>query len=243
MPPAGATWVVIAKAPVPGRVKTRLCPPCSHEQAAQLARAALEDTLDAVVATPAAAHVIALEGVAPPWLPGRFHVVAQQGDGLDERLGAVFAAAQGPTLIIGMDTPQVDATLLGEATARLADDDVDAVLGPAEDGGYWVIGLARPDPAAVLGVPMSEPHTLEAQRARLSELGLRVHELATLRDVDEIEDALAVATLAPTSRFATVLGDLGLGDLGSGAQAPPSGSADTTTGSPGATSPGLTTST
>jgi rSAM/selenodomain-associated transferase 1 len=198
------TWVVIAKAPVPGRVKTRLCPPCSPAQAADIAAAALRDTLDAVAAVPGR-HVVALDGRAPTWVPPSFEVVAQRGDGLDERLAAVFEDAQGPTAIIGMDTPQLTPELLGRVAAALDDDGVDAVLGPAEDGGYWLIALDDPVPAAVLGVPMSRDDTLAEQRRRLAELSLRVHETVCLRDVDHFDDALSVAAGAPRGRFAGVV--------------------------------------
>ena len=229
----GVTWVVIAKAPVPGRVKTRLCPPCTPEQAADIARAALQDTLDAVAATPARRRMVALDGDVPAWLPPTFDVVPQRGDGLDERLAAVFDDVHGPTLIVGMDTPQLTPELLSATAEALQRDGTDAVLGPAEDGGYWVIGLDRPDPATVRGVPMSEEHTLDAQRARLDELGLRVHDVDTLRDVDDIDDAVAIAAATPDGRFAAAVRQV--------VQVP--GAAATTTGSPTATSPGLTTST
>jgi glycosyltransferase A (GT-A) superfamily protein (DUF2064 family) len=98
--------LVIAKAPEPGRSKTRLCPPCSPEQAAALAEAALTDTLRAVAATPADERVLVLDGTPGDWLPEGFRVVPQRGDGLDERLAAAFADAGGPALLIGMDTPQ-----------------------------------------------------------------------------------------------------------------------------------------
>jgi rSAM/selenodomain-associated transferase 1 len=228
---AAPTWVVIAKAPVPGRVKTRLCPPCTPEQAADVAAAALRDTLDAVAATPGR-HVVALDGEPPAWLPSPFEVVAQRGDGLDERLAAVFADAQGPTLIVGMDTPQLTPQLLGRVAAALDQDEVDAVLGPAEDGGYWLIGLDDPVPEAVRGVPMSRDDTLVEQRRRLVELSLRVHETVCLRDVDHFDDALSVAAGAPRGRFARVVDDV----------AQSLSEPSSTTGSPTRTGPGATTS-
>jgi rSAM/selenodomain-associated transferase 1 len=193
--------LVIAKAPVAGRVKTRLCPPCSPAEAAGLAAAALADTLAAVSATTRATRrVLVLDGDPGDWVPPRFDVLPQHGDGLAERLGAAFADAGGPGLLIGMDTPQVTPALLDAGLAAL--DRADAVLGHARDGGYWAIGLRRPDAAVFHGVPMSAPSTGRVQRARLAALGLRTAVLPPLRDVDTIADARAVAAVARGGRFA-----------------------------------------
>ena len=197
--------VVMAKAPVPGRSKTRLCPPCSFEEAAALAEAALGDTLEAVVATRVARSVVVLDGEPGPWLPRGLEVIPQRGGGLDERLAAAFEDTDGPALLIGMDTPQVTPGVLERSLAKLAHPAADAMLGDAEDGGYWAIGLRRPDPVVFLDVPMSTSRTAAAQRNRLGALGLRVGELPRLHDVDRIEDAYAVASMIPGSRFAGML--------------------------------------
>jgi len=202
---------VIAKAPVAGHSKTRLCPPCTPEQAATLAAAALADTLAAVAATPALRHVVVLDGEPGPWLPDGFEVVAQRGGGLAERLAAAFADIGEAALVIGMDTPQVTSRLLSQALDRLGR--ADAVLGPAPDGGYWTIGLRAADDAVFTGVPMSVAHTCAAQRARLRALGLSTGELPAVRDVDTIADAYAVAALAPASRFARELVGLRLHEV------------------------------
>lgn len=198
-----ATLAVIAKAPLAGRCKTRLCPPCTPGQAAALAAAALADTLRAVAATPCERRVVVLDGAPGAWLADGVEVVPQRGGGLAERLASAFADIGGPALVIGMDTPQVTPRLLGHALRRLARGD--AVIGAATDGGYWAIGLRRPDPAAFHGVPMSDPATGAAQRARLRALGLTARELPALRDVDDIDDARAVAALAPQTSFARTL--------------------------------------
>ncbi len=98
-----------------------------------------------------------------------------------------------------MDTPQVTRGLLEPA---LDFGRYDAWFGPADDGGFWALGLRDPDPALLLGVPMSVPETGAAQRARLR--NLRVGELPGLRDVDTGDDAEAVAAQAPWTRFAEV---------------------------------------
>jgi len=206
------TLLVIAKQPVPGRVKTRLVPPCTYEQAASLAEAALADTLRAVLMTPARRRVLVLDGQPGPWLPPGFDILPQCAGPLDERLAAAFAAVNGPALLIGMDTPQVTPASLtvnwGVADRGPADRDpadrgrADAVFGPAADGGFWALGLRTPDPALLRGVPMSTATTGAIQRARLVAAGLRVLDLPPLRDVDTAADALAVARQAPRTRFA-----------------------------------------
>jgi uncharacterized protein len=200
--------VVIAKAPAAGSSKTRLCPPCTPEDAAALAEAALADTLAAVAATPARRRVVALEGEPGPWLPAGMDVVAQRGEGLGERLASAIADAGAPALVVGMDTPQLTPTLLAAAAGRL--ERADAVLGPAQDGGYWTIGLRAADGRAFEGVPMSTARTGAEQRARLRALGLKVAMLPPLRDVDTIEDAVAVGAMAPATRFAARLAAMGL---------------------------------
>ncbi len=197
--------VVIAKNPLPGRAKTRLCPPCSTAQAAALARAALLDTLEVVRRTPASRRVLVLDGDAGQWRDRGIEVIPQRGGGLDERLASAFEDIGGPALLVGMDTPQLTVELLLEGIAALGSPVIDAVLGPADDGGYWSVGLKRASREVFTDVPMSLPTTLRSQRLRLQRLGLRVHELPRLRDVDTIEDAHAVAHAAPDSRFAGVL--------------------------------------
>jgi uncharacterized protein len=198
-----AKLIVIAKTPRPGRCKTRLAPPLTLADAARVARAALRDTLDAALDVPAAEHVLALDGPAEAWVATGFRTIVQRGDGLDERLAAAFDDVGGPALLIGMDTPQVTPELLGHGLREL--DRSDAVLGPALDGGYWAIGLRAANAGLFHGVPMSRPDTFELQLARLRSAGLAVRLLDPLRDVDRIDDAYAVARLAPRSRFACEL--------------------------------------
>jgi uncharacterized protein len=196
--------LVIAKAPVPGRVKTRLTPPCTPADAAALAAAALADTLAAVARSRRAARrVLVLDGEPGPWIPPGFELLRQRGDGLAARLAAAFSDVGGPALLIGMDTPHVTADLLDAGLRAL--DGADAAFGPALDGGYWAIGLRRPDPAVFRGVPMSEPTTAKVQRARLAALRLHTVELPSLVDVDTIADARRVAAAAPATRFAHAL--------------------------------------
>lgn len=214
--------VVLAKSPVPGRVKTRLCPPASPAQAADLAAAALLDTLDAVGAVPGGRVVVALAGsrrgsarrVELAAALRRTTVIAQRGADLGHRIAAAHHDVAGllpgtPTLQIGMDTPQADPALLDDAAAQLRDDRVDALLGPAADGGWWALGLRDPRHASVLrGVATSRADTGERTLQALQGAGLRVRLLPELRDVDTIADALAVAADVPGSRFAAAVDDL-----------------------------------
>lgn len=207
------TLVVIAKAPVAGRSKTRLSPPCTPSEAASLAAAALRDTLEAVDASRARRRVVALEGEIGDWLPASFEVIAQRGLGLDERLAAAFVDVAEPALLIGMDTPQVTPALLDDALDAACN--ADAVLGHTVDGGFWAVGLQRPVASAFVGVPMSTTWTGAAQQLRLERLGLEVATLPRLNDVDYIADAIEVAAQAGDSHFASALEKLGLDVAGS----------------------------
>jgi uncharacterized protein len=201
--------LVIAKEPAPGVTKTRLCPPCSPAQAATVARAALEDTLAAVAATPAVKRTVVLDGRPGSWLPSGFEVVPQRGVGLAERLDAAFQDCSTPALLIGMDTPQATPAQLASAGSLLLAPGVDAVLGPTSDGGYWAIGFKRECVGAFEGVPMSTVRTAAAQRRRLEELGLGCVMLPRLRDIDYWVDALAVARALPGSRVARTVAGIG----------------------------------
>ena len=196
--------LVIAKAPVPGRAKTRLSPPCSPEQAAALAGAALRDTLAAAArARYAGRRVAVLEGEPGPWLPRDFEVIPQRGDGLAQRLAAAFDDVREPAFLVGMDTPQITPAQLDAGLTAVARGD--SAFGPALDGGYWGIGLRTPDAAVFADVPMSTGHTGAVQLARMAERGLEPVILPPLRDVDTFDIAQAVAAEAPRTHFAAAL--------------------------------------
>jgi len=212
--------LVLAKAPEPGRVKTRLCPPATPVEAADVAAAALLDTLDAVRAVRAGLPVVALTGKLAAAARSRelraaltgVCTLAQRGDGLGARIAAAHADASAlapglPTLLIGMDTPQVEADLLARCAAPLLhDSQTDAVLGPAADGGWWALGFRHPLAArAIAQVPTSRPDTGERTLHALRAAGLRVELLPMLTDVDTADDALAVRLAAPGTRFAAAV--------------------------------------
>lgn len=213
--------LVLGKAPVPGFAKTRLTPPATPEQAADLAAAALLDTLDAALAT-GMPVVVAFTGDL-----GAAHraaeiramlrsctVIGQRGDGLAERL--VHAHADSATvhpgsgvLQIGMDTPQLTPDLLTDAFDQLTADGLDAVLGPATDGGWWALGLRDPRRANALAeVAMSTSSTGDLTGKALLADGLSVGELPELSDVDTMVDAIRVAARSPHGRFAAAVAAL-----------------------------------
>ncbi|MEJ2885292.1 TIGR04282 family arsenosugar biosynthesis glycosyltransferase [Actinomycetospora aeridis] len=221
--PVTRVVLVLAKAPVAGRAKTRLIAATTPEGAANIAAAALLDTLDAARAVRDAHVVVALEG-DPAEAERRDEITAalagclvvpQRGESLGDRITAAHAdvadAFPGAVSVqIGMDTPQVDAGLLGDAL-DLVTTDADAALGPAFDGGWWALALADPRRAGLVAdVPTSRDdtgaRTLTALRAGLTPD--RVLELPPLSDVDTPDDAVAVADLAPTGRFARAVADV-----------------------------------
>jgi len=201
--------LVVAKAPVPGRVKTRLGSHIGMQTAAELAAAALLDTLAACRSAFADCH-LALDGdldvaVRADELRGSlagWTVHVQRGEGLGERLthAHLDAAGAGPTIQLGMDTPQVTAFDLRAVAAAASDGD--AVLGPAADGGWWVLALSDPSAAAALAdVPMSRPDTFDATRAALTAAGQTVRVGCELIDVDTVQDAASVAGTLTAGHF------------------------------------------
>jgi uncharacterized protein len=201
----------MAKEPRPGHAKTRLCPPCTLVEAAEIAAAALADTLEAVAGCGAGRRVLALDGRPGPWLPPGFEIVEQVVGSFADRLDAAWSCVGGPGLQIGMDTPQLTPDLLDASLGRLFEPGVDAVLGPALDGGWWAIGLHRYHRGLFHGVPMSTGSTGRRQAARLAELGLATARLPAMRDLDSMADAAALAGECPTSRTAAAVGTLRLG--------------------------------
>ena len=169
-----------------------------------MARAALDDTLSTVDQCATGRRTLVVSGTYPA--PPGWQVIPQRGDGLGERLAHAFADTDdgGPALLVGMDTPQLTAELLTAVARGL--DDADAVLGPADDGGWWTLALRRPIHAAVLRtVPMSTSDTYRLTRTALRQLGLRVAEGPRLRDVDTADDAWTVAHECPDGRFAAAV--------------------------------------
>lgn len=211
----GPTLLVVAKAPVPGLAKTRIARSIGDENAATLASAALLDTLDAVESV-GWRVVVAMTGDLDAAIDGelvrsritRHDVIEQRGDGLGERLAHAHADADAGRGVvqIGMDTPQVSADDL-----RAAGEAVSAghtVLGPAVDGGWWLLGV--PDPAqadSLRDVPMSQPHT---ERDTAAAVGGDLIRLRWLRDMDTWTDAQLIAATLPDSRLHRAVTQVGV---------------------------------
>ena len=215
------TLLVVAKAPEPGRAKTRLAATVGERVAADIAAAALLDTLDAVAAAPVVARVVALTGdldaaAGAAEIRQRlesFTVIEQRGGGFADRLANAHADSgfRGyPVLQIGMDTPQVTADLLTGCAHRLLESP--AVLGLACDGGWWVLGVRAPAMAECLRtVPMSQPDTGQLTLNALRDNGIEVAPVERLADFDVVADVAVVRdACAPASRFARVTRAAGL---------------------------------
>jgi glycosyltransferase A (GT-A) superfamily protein (DUF2064 family) len=216
--------LVMAKAPVPGQAKTRLGAVVGDDVAAELAAASILDTLDvceSVFPSPGLRHValagdlgVAARGAEIADRLGAWTVHPQRGDGFAERLAdahAVVARATGAGVVqIGMDTPHLSRADLADVADRLGDGN-DAVLGPAEDGGWWVLAVSDARFALGLGeVAMSTDHTYEDTLAVLRRAGALVAGAPRLCDVDTPGDASAAAATAPGTRFARRMSTTGV---------------------------------
>ena len=210
------TLLLVAKAPLPGLVKTRLAADVGEATATAVAAAALLDTIEACAQAVGPDRCrLALSGDLAEALRDDeirtaltgWTIAPQRGNGLGERLANAHAEVTGPVVQIGMDTPQVTpAGLLAVADGVEA---ADAVLAPAEDGGWWALALHDPSAATALrDVPMSTPQTYAATRSALEALGLRVAAGERLRDVDHLADVAPVAVAAPQTRFAAVAAEI-----------------------------------
>ena len=240
MPPLSQTCAiaVIAKAPRPGHVKTRLQAVLRPEEAAELGGAFLRDTLANLVLASAEVPIAPFVAYAPAGEEARFDgmlppgvqlVLADGSDGAAEGVEGfgrvllhttrlLLAQGHGAVCVLGADSPTLPTAELVRAARHLLDGSADAVLGAAEDGGYWLLGLTRPDAAPYAGIAWSTGNVAATTRTRLLEAGLRTTELATWYDIDdraalvrlvhEINDAGGPAFAAPNT--AAVLHRLGV---------------------------------
>jgi rSAM/selenodomain-associated transferase 1 len=187
---------VMAKQPLPGRAKTRLCPPLSPDAAADLAECLLRDAVDQIRRIPGARPALAYD---PPDAAEYFRelagegvlLVPQAGADLGERMEGVLAQllAEHPAgLVLGADVPGLPDAFLAEAVAHLGRGAGDVVLGPSADGGYYAIGLRVPAHTLFDGIPWSTPAVLVQTVARARRAGLAVRLLPPWRDLDDPAD-------------------------------------------------------
>jgi hypothetical protein len=194
---ARVALAVMAKVPVAGAVKTRLCPPLEPDQAARLARCFLEDRVEQLGQLATGDRLVAF---APPerepelraLVPAGVRLVPQTGADLGARLDHVLTSllAEGyaGAIAVDADSPTLPTAYLEEACALLRDGVADVVIGPSEDGGYYLIGLGAPAPALFRDMPWSTPVVCAETVARARRWGWRVRVLPTWFDVDRAAD-------------------------------------------------------
>ena len=192
--------IIFAKEPVPGQVKTRLCPPLSPQAAARLYRQFLDDVLEEMARWPQLKLALAyapdtartfFQNLAGPGT----RLTAQNGEDLGERLRQAFdwgfTRGAGTVLIRNSDSPDLPGFLVMEAAKVLRSGRAQVVLGPCPDGGYYLVGLRSPQPQLFCGITWSGPTVLADTLARASLQGLTVHLLPPWPDIDTFEDVLA----------------------------------------------------
>ncbi len=199
--------IVMAKRPFPGRTKTRLVPPFTFEEAADLYERILRDTLELARGV---AGVTPYVAYAPPnqETAGYFHQLApdidrlaQNGNSLGERLDGVLSAClrTGFEQVVAMnsDSPTLPAAYLDEAFRRLDDPQTDVVLGPCDDGGYYLIGWKRPHPRLVREVEMSTVRVLADTLKLAAAERLRVSLLPSWFDIDDMDALQRIVEIMP----------------------------------------------
>ncbi|MBA3944396.1 MAG: TIGR04282 family arsenosugar biosynthesis glycosyltransferase [Herpetosiphonaceae bacterium] len=190
--------IIVAKEPVAGQVKTRMAGTLGADRAADLYRCTLQDTIDIVASYPAAEHVIsyapasmAAEAFFAALAPG-FTLIPQHGNGFGERLFSAFTqlAAQGADrmVMIGTDNPSVPQAALEQAFVALDRTEVDAVLGAVSDGGYYLIGMRRPQPILFERITWSTEIVAAQTRERAKEAGLALVDVLPWYDLDTVAD-------------------------------------------------------
>ncbi len=223
---------VVAKRPANGHTKTRLCPPLDGEAAALLYECFLADTLALMRQTPGVERTIVFlphtAGAYFRQLAPDFSLWPQQGDDLgvrlDNLLAAALAAGAEQAVVMDSDSPTLPASVLIAAYDAL-DEGADVVLGPTEDGGYYLIGLVRPQPRLLREIPMSTPTVLQDTLALAQSLGLKTALLPAWYDVDTAADLIRLRdhlsfldseTAAHTRRYMADLAVVNRGWLGEG---------------------------
>ena len=188
---------IMAKAPLPGEVKTRLCPPLSYEEAAQLYRCFLLDKIKQLNSLKATAPAVAYtphdtEPLFEAMVPSSFTLIPQKGPDLGARLSntlnQLLESGYRRVMAIDSDTPTLPSAYLEKAVSLLSEPEIDVVLGPSEDGGYYLIGLRRLQPELFEKMHWSTAQVLSETIRRAQAKGLKVVCLPTWYDVDTPED-------------------------------------------------------
>jgi uncharacterized protein len=191
--------VVVAKAPVPGTVKTRLIPHLSSEEATDLYRCFLQDRITTIRSLRRVALAIAYtpedaRDAFVPYCENGLRLFPQKGKDLGERLNNIFVEklADGfkAVSIIDSDSPDLPVSAIQESFTRLMSDQTDVVFGPCYDGGYYLVGMRRPHPELFVNIPWSTEKVLANTLERASELGVRADLLSRWNDLDTIEDLI-----------------------------------------------------
>lgn len=188
--------IIFAKAPIAGLVKTRLFPHLSFEEAAEVHRALLTDTVDKVLTMPVFDVCLAytpercLEVFKQLYAGRVSDYMAQQGTDLGERMANAFECAfdrgTKKAVIIGSDIPTLPVFYINAAFKRL--DNADLIIGPSADGGYYLVATKRPAPELFRDIKWSGPDVYKDTLGNAAKLGLKTELLPVLRDVDTIED-------------------------------------------------------
>jgi rSAM/selenodomain-associated transferase 1 len=196
---------VMAKAPRPGRVKTRLCPPLMPEEAMELSAAFLRDITDNLREAAKSAPIDGFIAFAPAGDEHAFDGILAEGtkrilaDGemddvppgvtgfgrsLLHAMRALFAMGYGGVVVLNSDSPTLPTDFLARTAEALLRDGARAVLGPADDGGYFLLGLQGPHARAFADITWSTEVVADQTRARVAELGIALVELPVWYDVD-----------------------------------------------------------
>jgi len=212
MPTRANALAVMAKAPIAGKVKTRLVPPFTREQAAELYRALLMDHLEHLSGlTVAELYLVYTPDSAAPLMkqlaPPNFQCIAQHDGDLGERMNAAFIdlwqLGHRNVVVIGSDLPALPLDFLGTAFGLLATSAPQVVLGPSRDGGYYVVGMNRPTPEIFQDMTWSHNQVLAQTMKRLAGLGIASELLPTWFDLDTVEDLAYLQSLSePATRNA-----------------------------------------
>ena len=202
----------MAKAPIAGKVKTRLVPPLTQEQAADLYRALLLDQLEHLSGlTVAELYLVYAPEDSVPLMrqlaPPNFHCFAQRGDDLGERMDAAFIdlwrRGHRNVVLVGSDLPALPLSYLETAFGLLVTSTHQVVLGPSRDGGYYLVGMNQPTPEIFQDMTWSHNQVLTQTMKRLAALGIAAELLPTWFDLDTVEDLAYLQSLSePATRNA-----------------------------------------